>query len=136
MQTAVGTLGAEAVVRSFELGIFMLRQRTDSEVGRQGDIHLIRVLIWEFKINGLHARIVREYASLLSGEQPGREERALTRGLPLSDDAILVLRKCKEMFLTGTHVFQYEDTKARVLGDAEIRSAARPSNKRLRPSPG
>jgi hypothetical protein len=48
-----------------------------------------------------------------------------TFGLPLSDDAILVLRKCKEMFPTGTHVFQYEDKKARVLGETEIRRTAR-----------
>jgi integrase len=48
-----------------------------------------------------------------------------TFGLPLSRDALLVLRKCKTLFPTGDHVFQYDDPAARTLDAADIRSAAR-----------
>jgi hypothetical protein len=48
-----------------------------------------------------------------------------TFGLPLSRDALAVLRKCKKMFPTGDHVFQYDDPSARGLDAADIRSTAR-----------
>jgi Phage integrase family len=48
-----------------------------------------------------------------------------TFGLPLSDEAIEVLRECKKLFPTGDRVFQYEDTKAHVLDEQDIRKVAR-----------
>jgi hypothetical protein len=48
-----------------------------------------------------------------------------TFGLPLNAGALRVLRECKKLFPTGERVFQFEDTKARVRDEGDIRQVAR-----------
>jgi integrase len=48
-----------------------------------------------------------------------------TFGLPLNAGALRVLRECKKLFPTGERVFQFEDAKARVLDEGDVRQVAR-----------
>jgi integrase len=48
-----------------------------------------------------------------------------TFGFTLSPGAMDVLRRCKAAYPTGDHVFQYEDAKARILTEMDIRRTVR-----------
>ena len=57
-------------------------------------------------------------AWIRGSQQKGKK----TLGIPLSREAVRVLRRCKEAFPTGNHCFQYDDVSARVLSPVDIRA--------------